>query len=342
VRARPSASSSLLPQVKETVDWLEISVVTDNEAVDAVVELFNRYGRGQAVVEIPVDCFEYELGTGQLPSQVVVKTYLPLTDGAVGERAAEERVGEDRRRLEEGLWHLGQIYPIPEPEIRTLKEADWAEAWKKQYHLQRVGERTVISPAWEEYAPAPGEVVIRLEPGMAFGTGLHPTTRLCLEALEKHAPPGGTALDVGTGSGVLAIAAAKLGVRSVLALDADPVAVNVARENVAMNGVDRQVVVRHGSLPGGDVVPRHFLVDGSLTLLEGDLFDLILVNILAPVIIGMAPALAERLAADGAIIAAGLIESQEQEVRTALVEQGLEVLDRALQKDWVALVARRG
>ena len=174
-----------------------------------------------------MDCFEYELAAAPPPSTVIVKTYLPL-DGTAGEA---------QRRLEEGLWHLGQIYPIPDPVIRELAEEDWAEAWKQQYHLLRVGRRIVIVPAWEAYAPAPGEVVIRLEPGMAFGTGLHPTTRLCLEALEAHLAPGCTVLDVGTGSGVLAIAAAKLGARSVLALDADPVAVSVARENVALNGV---------------------------------------------------------------------------------------------------------
>jgi ribosomal protein L11 methyltransferase len=324
------------------LDWLEISVATDNEAVEAVVELFNRYGQGQAVVETTVDCFEYELGTGPLPSRVVVKTYLPLTDAAGPGRVGDGRVDEVQRRLEEGLWHLRQIYPLPEPEFRAIAEADWAEAWKQQYHRQRIGERTVISPAWEEYTPAQGEIVIRLEPGMAFGTGLHPTTRLCLEALEKHAAPGCSVLDVGTGSGVLAIAAAKLGARSVLAVDADPVAVGVAQQNVTLNGVGDQVVVRHGSLPGGDVVPRHFLVDGSLDLMETDLFSLVLVNILAPVIIGMAPALAERLGPDGQIVAAGLIESQERDVRDALCEQGLQVAARTQEKDWVALVARRG
>jgi len=314
------------------MDLLEISVMSDNEAVEAVVELFNRHGRGRAVVETPIDCFEYELGTEQPPSPAVVKIYLSLAEG----------VDEPRRRIEEGLWHLRQIYPIPEPEFRTLAETDWAEAWKQQYHRQHVGQRIVISPAWEEYASAPGEIVIRLEPGMAFGTGLHPTTRLCLEALENQARPDSTVLDVGTGSGVLAIAAAKLGVRSVLAMDADPVAVGVAEKNVMMNGVGEQVVVRHGSLPGGDVVPRHFLLDGGLDLVESDQFSLVLVNILAPVIIGMAPALAQRLGSQGRIVAAGLIDSQESEVRDAFDAQGLQVVERTQEKDWVALVARRG
>lgn len=312
--------------------WLEISVTTDPEAAEAVMELFNRYGQGGAVVETPVDCFEYELSTTRLPSNVIVKTYLPL-DGSAD---------TVRQRLEQGLWHLEGIYPLPEPVIRELAEEDWAEAWKKQYHLLRVGARIVIAPAWEEYASAPGEVVIRLEPGMAFGTGLHPTTCLCLEALQQYLTPGATVLDVGSGSGVLAIAAAKLGARSVLALDADPVAVTVARENVRLNDVVDQVMVRHGSLPGGEKVPWRFTVDGDLELVNREHYDLVLINILAPVIVGMAPALAARCAPGGRLVVAGLIESQEGDVVEALGAQGLEVIERGQEKDWVSLIARLG
>jgi ribosomal protein L11 methyltransferase len=149
-------------------------------------------------------------------------------------------------------------------------------------------------------------------------------------------------LDVGTGSGVLAIGAAKLGARSVLALDADPVAVRVAQENVDVNGVAGQVVVRHGTLAGGDVVPRHFALDGDLDLLDRGQFDLVVVNILAPVIAGMAPALAARMGPEAWLIAAGLIESQEAGVHDALRKQGLRVVERTQEKDWVSLIAQRG
>jgi ribosomal protein L11 methyltransferase len=311
------------------VDWLEISVTTDTEAAEAVIELFNRHGQGKAVVETLVDCFEYELPTAPQPSTVIVKTYLP------GDGSAKDA----QRRLEEGLWHLGQIYPLPEPSVRRLEEKDWAEAWKQQYHLQRIGRRTVIVPAWEEYVSEPGEITIRLEPGMAFGTGLHPTTRLCLRALEEHLTPGSTTLDVGTGSGVLSIAAAKLGARSVLALDADLAAVTAARENVAMNGVGEQVAVEHGTLPGGSPVPHHFVAGGALELLDSGHFDLILINILAPVILSLVPSLAARLAPEGRVVAAGLIESQEAEIWEAFQRQGLGVIERAQEKDWVMLVA---
>lgn len=316
------------------MDWLELSVSTDNEAAEAVVELFNRHGRGGAVVEMPVDCFEHELPTAAPPGTVTVKTYLPMDGGE----------DDQKRRLEEGLWHLGQIYPIPEPSVRHLAEEDWTDAWKRQYHRLPVGRSIQIVPAWEEYTPQTGEVTICLEPGMAFGTGLHPTTRLCLEALETHLLPRSTVLDVGTGSGVLAIAAAKLGASSVLALDADPVAVRVARENVAANRVAGRVTVEHGSLPGGASpgrMPSHFAVHGPLELLERGQFDLVLVNILAPVIVDMAPDLANRTAPGGKVIAAGLIESQEKDVAKALQRQHLEVLERAQEADWVSLVAAR-
>jgi ribosomal protein L11 methyltransferase len=329
------------------LEWLEISVTTDSEAAEAVVELFNRYSQGRTAVEIPVDCYEHELVTippdavGPPLSMVVIKAYLPV-DGSESEL---------RQRMEEGLWHLSQVYgaasgaavdaAIPEPTFRTLAEEDWAHAWKRQYHVQRIGQRMAIVPAWEQYTPTPEQVVIRMEPGMAFGTGLHPTTRLCLKALEEHLVPDDDVLDVGTGSGVLAIAAAKLGARSVLALDADLSAVSVARENVAMNGVGDQVTVRHGTLPGSQAVPSYFLSGDRLELLDTGHFDLVLINILAPVIISVAPDLAARLAPSGKMIASGLIESQEEEVAGALQAEGLRVVERTQEKDWIALVARR-
>jgi ribosomal protein L11 methyltransferase len=313
------------------LQWLEVSVTTDPEAGEAVSELFNRYGHGGAVVETPVDCLEHELAATSSPSAITVKAYLPL-DGTADQA---------RQRLEEGLWHLSQIYPLPAPVIRELEDEDWAESWKGQYHRLHVGKRIVVVPTWEHYAPKPKEIVIRLEPGMAFGTGLHPTTRLCLQAIEEHLIPGCTVLDIGTGSGVLAIAAAGLGAAAVLALDADPVAVTAAEANVARNGVSDGVTVQHGSLPGGEELPRHFTTNSALEYLETGHFDLILMNILAPVIIGMAAALAARCRSGGQLIVAGLIDNQETAVLEALHAQGFEVIERNQEKDWVSLVTRR-
>ena len=288
------------------MSWLEISVQVDGEAAEAVSEIFNRYGRGGAVLSTD---FGDESGNTAV---VTVKTYLPL----------DEKGRETRRRIEEALWHLSQIYPLPPPEFRELTEDDWANAWKKHYHVQRIGQRIVIKPPWQEHQPRPDEVVIELDPGMAFGTGLHPTTRMCLEALEEHLKPGAKVLDLGTGSGILAIAAAKLGAGSVLALDNDPLAVKAARANVRANGVQNLVAVEHGSLDKA----------------TGE-FELVLVNILARVIIELAAqGLVDRVRPTGLMIAAGIIEEQEAEVAAALREHGLEIVERRQEKDWVALV----
>jgi ribosomal protein L11 methyltransferase len=336
--------------------WLEFSVETDGEAAEAVVELFNRYGQGGAVVETQVDCFEHEIACDTPLAQVRVKTYLPL----------DTATGEPRRRLEEGLWHLSQIYPMPPPVVHELGD-DWIDAWKQQYHRLRVGRRIVIVPEWEAYTPMPQEIVIRLEPGMAFGTGLHPTTRLCLAAIETHLPCAASVLDVGTGSGILSIAAAKLGAASVLALDADPVAVAVAAENVARNGVTGLVTVRHailsanskataadgvqaGSKTGG-WLPQRFEAESGPEIVDEGAFGLVAINILAPVIVALAPALAARTAragtsgaapAGGKVIASGLIRDQEVEVIDALAAQGLEVVERTEEGDWVCLVTQSG
>jgi ribosomal protein L11 methyltransferase len=229
-----------------------------------------------------------------------------------------------RRRIEEALWHLGQLYPIPEPTFRTLAEADWAEAWKAHYSVLHVGKRTVIVPRWQSYSPQGDQVVITLDPGMAFGTGTHPTTRLCLEALEEVVVPEVRVLDLGTGSGILAIAAAKQGAATVHAVDVDDIAVLSARENVLANGVGETVCVQAGSL------------DRAVGQ-----YDLITVNILAGVICALIDAgLAAALRPGGTVIASGIIDEQEPQVRTKFAEGGLGVVKRLAERDWVALVGR--
>lgn len=291
------------------MSWLEASVRVDGEAAEAVSEVFNRYGCGGAVLST-------EIGDDSSNTAVVtVKTYLPLDEEGL----------RTRRRIEEALWHLSQIYPFPPPEFRELTEDDWANAWKKHYHILRVGQRLVIRPPWKEYKPRPDDIVVILDPGMAFGTGLHPTTRMCLEALEEHLKPGAKVLDLGTGSGILAIAAAKLGAGSVLALDNDPLAVRAAQANVQSNGVQNTVTVKLGSLDKA----------------TGE-FELVLVNILARVIIELADqGLANRVRPNGLMILAGIIEEQEAEVTAALREHGLEIIERRQEKDWVTFITAR-
>jgi ribosomal protein L11 methyltransferase len=286
--------------------WLEASVQADGEAAEAVSEVFNRYGRGGAVLSTE---FGDELSNVAV---VIVKTYLFLDEEGL----------KTRQRIEEALWHLSQIYHVPPPQFRELTEDDWANAWKKHYHVLRVGQRMVIKPTWQEYVPQPDDVVVVLDPGMAFGTGLHPTTQMCLQALEEHLEPGAKVLDLGTGSGILAIAAAKLGADSVLALDNDPVAVRAAQANVQSNGVQNVVTIELGSLDKA----------------TGE-FELLLVNILARVIVELADqGLMDRVRPSGLIIVAGLIEEQEVGVTAALREHGMEIVERRQEKDWVTLV----
>lgn len=309
------------------MDWIEISVQADGEAAEAVSELFNRLnsrpdGQGGAVIE--VGGFD-PVGDDHRPF-VVVKTYLP-----VGEPESLDR----QREIEEGLWHLGRIYPLGDIAVQALAEEDWANAWKASYHPLRVGRRFWIVPAWERdnVRPEADELAIILDPGMAFGTGLHPSTQLCLCLMEDVVRPGQRVLDAGCGSGILSIAAARLGAARVDAFDIDPIAARATQENAALNEllISLSVVVSSG--PG----------DGPLWVTSTGnrpAWDVILVNILPHVIIGMLDAgLHTYLAPGGAMILAGIIEEREPDVRTALAQHGLIVRRRLLQGDWVGLVA---
>ena len=295
--------------------WIEVSVETDGEGAEAVSELFNRYGTGGAVVSMDFGSGFAEQDDSEGKEVLAVKTYIP-----VGEEG-----GEVRRQLEEGLWHLSQFYPLPRPTFRLLPYEDWATAWKKHFSILHISRRLVIRPPWLEYHRRPDEVVIELEPGMAFGTGLHPTTRMCLLAVEELIRPRMRVLDLGTGSGILAIAAAMLGACSVLALDIDPSAVRVARVNVTTNRVTDRVRVEHGSLSG----------------LESDTWHLILVNILARTIIALLDErLVRYLAPEGKLVAAGIVREQAGEVERAFSSHGLTISDRRQEGDWITLIGQ--
>lgn len=210
------------------------------EAVESVAEVFARWGHGVAIEEPLEADQEPEEGPRMDPrAPVMVKTYLP-DEGASGVA---------RQRIEEAVWHLGLLRHVEPVQVRRIAEDDWAHAWKRYFHVHRPGQRVVIVPSWRRYRAAESDVVVRLDPGMAFGTGLHPTTQLCLREMERCLAPGMRVLDLGTGSGILAVAAARLGASHVLALDVDATAVGVARENVRRNRVARKVTVALGTLP---------------------------------------------------------------------------------------------
>ena len=293
--------------------------MTEAEIAEAVSEVLSRYApNGVAIEQLARDI---QLGASegvvaQLEPIVAVRAYLPL----------EDDLEIKRRQIEEALWHLSQIAPIPEPTFRIVAESDWANAWKEHYHVVHLGDRFVIKPTWREYEAQPHEIVMDLDPGMAFGTGLHPTTQMCLTAIEKVARPEMQALDLGTGSGILAIGAALLGVKSITAIDNDPLAVKVARENVELNRVQGSITIELGSLAEA----------------AQQTYDLIIVNILARVIIALCEdGLGRVVRSGGSAILAGLIDTQEYGVREALAAQGLSVVDRLQEKDWVCLIARK-
>ena len=291
------------------MEWIQVSVNVDAEVAEAVSDVLSRFAPGGVAIEAT------EANVTVTQGAVTVNAYLPASPDTL-------RV---REQVEEALWHLGQISPVPAPTFSTVAEADWANAWKEHFHPLRVGQRIVIKPTWREFRSKPKDIVIELDPGMAFGTGLHPTTHMCLQVLEQLVRPGMQLLDLGTGSGILALAAAKLGANSVLALDTDPVAVAAARENVLRNGVKDRVTVARGSLQQAT---------GA--------YDLVVVNILAKVIIALAhEGLAERVQPAGRWVTAGIIEPQVAEVQVALEANGLQVTAQQQIADWVTLIGRR-
>jgi ribosomal protein L11 methyltransferase len=298
--------------------WLELTVTAHREAVEALSELLSTHAPGGVAIEEPIALLDDGQDYRIRPDEPVqVRAYLPV-DGS------EE---DARQRIEEGLWHLGQIGPnfIGQLTTRFVAEEDWANAWKEYFHVLHVGRRVVIKPSWRDYTPQPGEVVLELDPGMAFGTGLHPTTHMCLELLEQYVQQGMRVLDVGTGSGILALAAAKLGAASVLALDVSSVAVEAAQANAQANGLAERITVLPGSV---EETPE-------------TTYDLVVANIIARVIADLAPALVASLAPGGLLIASGIIDERLALAEDALRAAGLADIERVQEGDWFSLVGRR-
>jgi len=285
--------------------WLEIAVPAHAEAVEAVSEILTRIGHQGIAVELPL---EPRGGTDH-----TVKAYL-LDDGEVVAKVNDVR---------DALGHLQAfgLGPIGELAAREIKEEDWLEAWKAQFTPLRVG-RFLVRPTWSEATPADGAIELVLDPGMAFGTGLHPTTQQCLEALSTIRLEAKGVLDVGTGSGILAIAAAKRGASPVVGVDTDPLAVDAARENATRNGVAIPV----GAGSAADVPGR---------------FDVVVANLVSPVLQQIVADLVARMAPKGLLITAGISAPSEPQTRDAFLRAGLKLRDRTQRDDWVALALVR-
>lgn len=304
--------------------WLALSVQVHPEAVESVSELLRRYSSDGVVIEEPFELTEdgqdYRILYGQ---PVKVHAYIPI-DG-------QEEV--TRQQIEQGLWHLSSLGAHFVGELQTciVNEEDWANAWKDYYHVTHIGHNLVICPSWREYTPKQHEVVMTLDPGMAFGTGIHPTTRMCLEQVEQRVRSGMHILDVGTGSGILALAAAKLGAMHVDALDNSSVAVESAIANVAMNNLSDRIKVVLGVL------------DTEEAERMAERYDLVLANIIAQVIGSIAPYLVQVLAPQGLLVVSGIIEARRSNAEEPLLESGLKLVEEVKIDDWLALVyAKRG
>lgn len=308
--------------------WLELSIDCDQEAVEAVSEILSRAASGGVSVEQPFTTEQEGLAASPVPgAPVTVRAYLPAIDMP----AAEQAIASARERL--GHLTAFDLRPIGELEVREVHEEDWATAWKAHFPVMRLGRRIVIKPTWRDYDPAPDDVIIALDPGMAFGTGLHPTTRLCLVGLERWADEGivagASTFDVGSGSGVLAVGAAMLGAGPVRAVDTDPIAVESTLENAARNGVT--VSASQGSLP---------IDDGP--------FDLVFANLVASILVELAAELAAtvrpgdgRPGSGGRLLASGIFIDREPEVRRAFAATGMRVVAREHETDWVSLDLER-
>lgn len=267
-------------------------------------------------------CLLFDAGTSGIitleehPASVKLGAYF-------SEQAEIEAVAE---RVQAGFGHAGRGRDLLAISVAEVPDQDWMQKWKEGFEPVIIGERLIVAPSWKLPGASEERAVIQIDPGMAFGTGTHETTRLCLEAIEKYWR-GGHLLDVGTGTGILAIAAAMLAPGShVTAIDIDPLAVEVARENIIINGASKAIEVLEGQ-------PRDFV---------GRRFDMVIANLTAEVIISLIADLVGCLAASGTMILSGILSALAADVEQSVLEQGLTVIERREAGEWSALVAQRG
>lgn len=302
--------------------WFEVSCEVPTELVEVVADrLAELSNNGVCTENRSVDAFSLS----EIPETVrtTVKSYLP-------DEPTAERVLSDLSAFCLSLTERLPQLVISSPVVTPVRTEDWSNSWKSHFKPLRVGERILVVPTWEDVTPEPNDLVLRIDPGMAFGTGGHETTRLCLELVEQvmTAGAGSTALsvlDLGTGSGILAMAASRLGAQRVLAVDIDPEAVEVARENLALNGLLELVEC--------DTLPLESI---------SETFNIILANILAEELVRLAPSLLTCLASGGLLVLSGILAEKEALVRDGFDPLGLEYCETRRAGEWVALMYRKG
>ena len=321
------------------MNWLEVSLTVNGELAEAVADVLARFAYSGVMMEQGVKYVDDE-DAGTPTGPITVRAYLEVDD----------QLEDTRQKLEESLYYLGRIQPLPAASYKQIEDQNWMEAWKQHYHPILIGKRLVIVPAWME-SPEPSRVAIKIDPGMAFGTGTHPTTQLCLELMERAIldirdsknESGNIAnasqisnieirvIDVGCGSGILSIAAIKLGAKSALGVDIDPGSIVNARENANTNGVGNELILDVGSVQE--------ILDGKFAFSKA---PLVVANILAPVIIRLFDAgLADLIEDDGVIVLSGILQEQTQSVIEAGQAKSLRMSERRQMGDWVALMMSR-
>ncbi|MCT2343256.1 50S ribosomal protein L11 methyltransferase [Niallia taxi] len=310
--------------------WSEITIHTTNEAIEPISNILHEAGASGVVIEDPFELIKeredrfgeiYQLNPDDYPQEgVLVKAYLPINSF----------LGETVEEIKEAINNLILFnidIGLNKVTIMEVNEEEWATAWKKYYHPVKISEKFTIVPTWEEYTPVNSdELIIELDPGMAFGTGTHPTTVLCIQALERIVKKGDTVIDVGTGSGVLSIAASMLQAKSVHALDLDEVAVQSAKLNLKLNKVHETATVQQNNLLDG-------ITQES---------DVIVANILAEVIVRFTDDVYRLLKEDGYFIASGIILQKKEEVKAAIIASGLEIVETVQMEDWISITAKKG
>lgn len=299
-------------------DWIEVSLRVATDTADTIAQALQAQCHQGVVIEHPdIPADTYDDATLPPAETVVVRGYFP----------ADAHAEEKRLHIQQALAQVNSS--LPQPTYSTVNDDDWATAWKAHYKPVRLGERLLVRPRWiDDVELPPNGIEIALDPGMAFGTGTHPTTQLCLEALEGMSLAGNNLLDLGCGSGILSIAAAKLGASRVFAVDVDMLAVDATRENAAYNGVAERITAQQGSL--------------ETLITSARRFDVVVVNILARIIVEMCDNhLGDVVRPGGRAIFSGIIEEQADDVEAALRATGLTPLRRAQQGDWILIEATR-
>jgi len=317
------------------LNWLEVSLTVNGELAEAVADVLARFAPNGVTTEQAVNFINDE-DEGTPVGPITVRAFLPV----------DEHIEETRRKLEEAMYYLGMIQPLPALTFKPIADQNWMEAWKERYQPIPVGRKLIIVPSWLE-SPDDTRIPIRIDPGMAFGTGTHPTTQLCLELIERifdselsspnekpspivHHPS--SVIDIGCGSGILSIAALKLGATSALGVDIDEASIKASRENADQNGIGEEFILGLGSVD--EILAGEFPFQKT---------HIVMANILAPILIRLFEAgMADLLLPGGMIILSGILQEQAGSVIEAARSKGVSLVEQLQMGDWVALACQKG